>query len=151
MINGTGVFVVLVDPPMAQEEGKSLLALAAQVVGSGFAGPDQIAHSLVDHFRHPHPDQFARPMQSRQRDRVPPVGLDALARPLRDQAGAPPCSRDQDRGPAGTTHNPSAQPRSRRAAARHHELPLDRVLEQLADAPNGGRHVVGVPAVGERQ
>ncbi|ESY18745.1 hypothetical protein X751_16545 [Mesorhizobium sp. LNJC395A00] len=32
-----------------------------------------------------HHDQFARPMQSRQRDRVPPVGLDALARPLRDQ------------------------------------------------------------------
>ena len=51
----------------------------------GFPSPDQIADSLVDHVRHPDPGQLARPMQPRQRDRVPPVGLDPLARPLRDQ------------------------------------------------------------------
>ena len=62
-----------------------MLAFAAQVVGCGFPSPDQIADSLVDHVRHPHSGQFARPMQPRQRDRVPPVRLDPLARPLRDQ------------------------------------------------------------------
>ncbi len=39
----------------------------------------------MDHIRHPNPGQLARPIQPRQRDRVPPVGLDMLARPLRDQ------------------------------------------------------------------
>src|SRR5256885_583138 len=77
----------LVDPTMAQKEGEQLLAFAAQVVGSGFPSPHQIADSLVDDVRYPHSGQFARPMQPRQSDRVPSVRLDALARPLRNQGG----------------------------------------------------------------
>src|SRR5262245_44213928 len=74
-----------VDPAMPQKEGEELLAFAAQVVGCGFPSPNQIADSLVDDVRHPPSVQLARSVRSRQRDRVPPVRLDALARPLRDQ------------------------------------------------------------------
>lgn len=38
----------LVDPTMAQKEGELLLAFAAQVVGSRFPSPDQIADGLMD-------------------------------------------------------------------------------------------------------
>lgn len=74
---------VLVDPPMAQVEGEELLAFATQVVGCRFSGTDQITDSLLDYVRYPYPAQLARLMQPRQRDRVPSVRLDPLARPLR--------------------------------------------------------------------
>ena len=51
-----------------------------------FAGADKIAHRLVSRIGHPHARQFAGPMQPRQRDRIPSVRLDALARPFRDQS-----------------------------------------------------------------
>jgi hypothetical protein len=62
-----------------------LLALAAQVVGCRLASPDQVADGLVNHVRYPHPGQLARPVQPCQRNCIPPVRLDPLARPLRDQ------------------------------------------------------------------
>ncbi|GLS35748.1 hypothetical protein GCM10010869_13370 [Mesorhizobium tianshanense] len=70
---------------MAQKEGEQLLAFTAQIVACSFPGPNQIADSLMDDVRHPHSSQLARSMQPRQRDRVPSVRLDPLARPLRDQ------------------------------------------------------------------
>jgi hypothetical protein len=75
----------VVDPAVPQQEGEQLLALAAQVVGCRLPGPDQVADGLMNGVRHPYPGQLARPMQPRQRDGVPPVRLDPLARPLRDQ------------------------------------------------------------------
>src|ERR1700693_537222 len=75
-----------VDSAMAQQEREQLLALAAQIVPSRLPCSDKIADRLVDCVRYPHPGQLASPMQPRQRDRVPPVGLDPLTRPLRDQS-----------------------------------------------------------------
>jgi hypothetical protein len=70
---------------VAQQEGEQLLAFAAQIVRRRLAGADEIAHRLVNRVRHPHPGQLASPMQPRQRRRIPPVGLDPLSWPLRDQ------------------------------------------------------------------
>lgn len=50
-----------INPAMAQEEGKELLAFAAQVVACGFPGPDQIADGLVNHVRQLDPGQLAPP------------------------------------------------------------------------------------------
>jgi hypothetical protein len=75
----------VVDPAVAQEKGEQLLTFAAQVIRSGVPRPDQIADRLVHHVRNPDAGQLAGAMQPRQRDRVPPVRLDALTRPLRDQ------------------------------------------------------------------
>ena len=46
---------------------------------------DQIAHRLVPGIGNPHRRQLARPVQLRQAGGIPPVGLDPVARPLRDQ------------------------------------------------------------------
>lgn len=75
----------IVDAAMAQQERKQLLAFAAQIFCSGLPRTDQIAHGLVHDVRHPHCTQLARPMQPRQRDRIPSVRLDPLARALWDQ------------------------------------------------------------------
>ena len=74
-----------VNPAVTQQEGKQLLAFAAKVVRRRLARPDKIAHRLMSRVRRPDAGQFAGPVQSRQRDRVAPVRLDPLARPLRDQ------------------------------------------------------------------
>ena len=74
-----------VNPAVPQQEGKQLLAFAAKIVRRRLAGSHKIAHRLMSRVRRPHSRQFAGPMQSRQRDRVAPVRLDALARPFRDQ------------------------------------------------------------------
>lgn len=70
---------------MAQEEGKQLLTLAAQIVGAGGASPDHVANGFVNHVRNPDPGQLPGPIEPRQRHRVPPVRLDPFAWPLRDQ------------------------------------------------------------------
>jgi hypothetical protein len=48
-------------------------------------GAHQIAHRLVLGIRNPHRRQLTRPMQPRQTGRIPPIRLDPVARPLRDQ------------------------------------------------------------------
>ena len=75
-----------VNPAVPQQEGKQLLALATKIVSRDLAGADKIAHRLVSRVRRPNARQFAGPMQPRQRDRIPSVRLDALARPFRDQS-----------------------------------------------------------------
>ena len=74
-----------VNPAVPQKEGKQLLAFAAKVVRGRLAGPHKIAYRLMRRVRRPNSRQFAGPVQARQRDRVAPVRLDALARPFRDQ------------------------------------------------------------------
>jgi hypothetical protein len=74
-----------VNPAVAQQEGKQLLAFAAKVVRRGLASSRKIAHRLMRCIRRPDSRQFAGSMQSRQRDRVAPVRLHALARPFWDQ------------------------------------------------------------------
>jgi hypothetical protein len=74
-----------VNPVVPQQEGQQLLALAAKVVSRSLPGADKIAHRLVSRLGRPDACQFARPVQSRQRNRIPPVRLDPLARPFRDQ------------------------------------------------------------------
>ena len=74
-----------VNPAVPQQEGKQLLALAAKIVSRRLAGPHKIAHGLVSGVRRPHARQFAGPMQPRQRDRIPSIRFDPLARPFRNQ------------------------------------------------------------------
>lgn len=73
------------NPALPQQEGQQLLAFAAKVVRRRLAGSHEIAHRLMSRVRCLDPCQFAGPMQSRQRDRIAPVLLDALARPFRNQ------------------------------------------------------------------
>jgi hypothetical protein len=77
-----------VNPTVPEQEEKQLLAFAPKIVSRRLAGPHKIAHRLMSRVWRPNPCQLAGPMQSRQRDRVAPVRLDALARPFWDQAGA---------------------------------------------------------------
>jgi hypothetical protein len=77
-----------------QQKGKQLLAFTAKVVRRRIAGAHKIAHGLASRVRRPHSRQFARPMQSRQRDRVPPVRLDAFRPSVSgSELERPPCSR----------------------------------------------------------
>ena len=105
-----------------------MLAFAAQVVGCGFPSPDQIADSFVDHVRHPHSGQLARPMQPRQRDRVPSVRLDALSRPLRDQG------RRNHHAVVTKIADLPAQPVTRRPGLEADVQPII-LLSQLLDRP----------------
>jgi hypothetical protein len=75
-----------IDPTPAQQEREQLLALATKIIRCSFACPDKVADRLVDGIGHPDTRQLARPMQPRQRNGVPPVGLDPLAGRLWDQS-----------------------------------------------------------------
>src|SRR3954452_11413090 len=77
-----------VDPPVAQQKGLQMLALGAQVRHRGLTGAHQFADSLMARIRHPDGGQLAGAMQAGQGDGIPAIGLDALARPLRDQRGS---------------------------------------------------------------
>ena len=143
----------VVNPAVAQQEGEQLLAFAAQIVRRRLAGPDQIAHRLVDRVRHPYPGQLAGPMQPRQRHRIAPVGLDPLARPLRDQR------RSNHQAVMAESLDLPIQPvpgRPRLVA----EMQLAIAAGQLADQPLHRRrrtryiaekpHLAGAPAIGNR-
>src|SRR3954454_9653464 len=65
-----------------------MLALLAQVLHSRFPSPHQIANGFVSRVGKPNGRQLGGTMQSGQRERIPTVGLDALARPFRDQRGS---------------------------------------------------------------
>ena len=75
----------LIVPPVAQQKARELLARLAELADCGEARPHQIAHRFVRRIRNPDRGQFAGARQPRQMARVPPVGLDALARFARDQ------------------------------------------------------------------
>jgi len=75
-----------IDPAAAQQERKQLLAFATQIVRCRLARSHKVTNRFVDRIRNPHRGEFAGSVQPGQGDRVPPVGLDALARSLRDQS-----------------------------------------------------------------
>src|SRR5215212_2748869 len=77
-----------IDPSVAQQKGLQMLALRAQVRHRGLTGPHQLAHGLMPRVGDPDAGEFARAMQPGQGDGIPAIGLDALARPLRDQRGS---------------------------------------------------------------
>ena len=70
---------------LAQQKSGELLARPAQAVHRVEPRADQIAHRLVPGIGNPHRRQLARPVQLGQAGGIPPVGLDPVARPLRDQ------------------------------------------------------------------
>jgi hypothetical protein len=72
---------------MTQQEPGELLACPAQAVHRVEPCPYQIAHRLVPRIRNPHRRQLAGPVQLGQTGGIPPIGLDPIARPLRDQRG----------------------------------------------------------------
>src|SRR3954451_19905944 len=73
---------------VAQQKGLQMLALRAQVRHRGLTGPHQLAHGLMPRVGDPDQGEFASAMQPGQGDGIPAIGLDALARPLRDQRGS---------------------------------------------------------------
>ena len=70
---------------LPQQKARELLARPAQRMHRVETGAHQIAHRLVRSIRNPHRGQLARPVQPRQTGRIPPIRLDPIARPLRDQ------------------------------------------------------------------
>jgi hypothetical protein len=76
---------------VAQQKARKLLARPAQAMRRIETGAHQIAHRLVPGVRDPYRRQLARPMKPCQAGRIPSIGLDAVAGPLRDQRG-----RDHD-------------------------------------------------------
>jgi hypothetical protein len=70
---------------MTQQEAGELLTSLTQTATSRQTGAHEIADRLMGRIRNPDRRQFARPMQLGQVDRVPPVGLDPIARLARDQ------------------------------------------------------------------
>jgi len=70
---------------LAQQKPRELLTRAAQCPHRIEAGPYQVAHCLMSAGTHTAVSQLAGPVQLRQIDRIPPVGFDPLARPLRGQ------------------------------------------------------------------
>ena len=75
-----------VHPLVTQQERAQALAHPQLDPLQVFACPDQVAHRLLLRIRHPHRRQLARAVQTRQHQRVPPVGLHPVAGPPRDQA-----------------------------------------------------------------
>src|SRR3954454_19953741 len=77
-----------VDAPVARQKGLQMLALRAQVRHRGLTGPHQLAHGFMPRVGDPDAGEFASAMQPGQGDGIPAIGLDALARSLRDQRGS---------------------------------------------------------------
>ena len=70
---------------LAQQKPRELLTRAAQGPYRVEAGTHQVAHRLMSGIGNPHRRQLADPVQLRQTSGVPPIRLDPVARPLRDQ------------------------------------------------------------------
>jgi len=114
-----------VNPAVPQQEGKQLLAFAPKIVSRRLASPHKIAHRLMGRVRRPNPCQLPGPMQSRQRDRVAPVCLDALARPFRDQG------RSDHHAIVAEGMNLAVKPGSRRPSFKADMQPLVSVRQSL--------------------
>jgi len=75
----------VVVPAVAQQEAGQLLSRLAQGAHRRLACSDEITDRLMRLIRHPDRGQFTGAVQLRKVDRIPPVGLDPLARLSRDQ------------------------------------------------------------------
>ncbi len=82
------VAAAAVNPAVPQQERKKLLALSPKIVRRRLAGAHKIPDRLMSRVGRPHPRQLAGPMQTRQRNRIPTVRLDPLARRFGISAGA---------------------------------------------------------------
>ena len=67
----------------AAAERKATVGVCGEGCPPPLRGPHKITHRLMSRVRRPNSCQLAGAMQSRQRDRVASVRLDALARPFR--------------------------------------------------------------------
>src|SRR5215213_4940967 len=76
-----------VDAPVTKQKRQQLLALVAQILSGGFSRSHQVPNRLMDLVWHPDRRQLARSQQTRQGDRVAPVGFDAIARADGHQRG----------------------------------------------------------------
>ena len=76
-----------IDSAVALQEAVKPLAHAALGVLEVFPAALQVAHRLLRFVRHPDGRQLAVLEKPGQRQRIAPVGLDAVARPTRDQRG----------------------------------------------------------------
>jgi hypothetical protein len=72
---------------LAKQKPGELLSCPPQCPHRIEACPRQVAYRLMSRIGNPHRRQLARPVQPRQAGRIPPIGLDPVARPLRDQGG----------------------------------------------------------------
>jgi hypothetical protein len=70
---------------VAQQKARKLLARPAQCVHRVETGAHQIAHRLVPSVGNPHRRQLAGPVQPRQAGGIPPIRLDPVTGPPRDQ------------------------------------------------------------------
>jgi hypothetical protein len=70
---------------MTQQETGELLARLTQGANCGQTRSNQIADRLVRLIRNPDGGQFTGSMQFGKIDRIPPVGLDPVTGPTRDQ------------------------------------------------------------------
>src|SRR4051795_10493609 len=77
-----------IDPSVAQQKGLQMLTLRAQIRHRGLTGSHQLAHGFMPGVGDPDAGEFAGAMEPGQGDGIPAIGLDALARPLRDQRGS---------------------------------------------------------------
>ena len=77
-----------VNPAMPEEEGEKLLTLSPKIVPRRLPGARKIPHRLMRRVGRPPSRKLTRPMKTRQRNRIPTVRLDPLARSFRDQRGA---------------------------------------------------------------
>jgi hypothetical protein len=82
------VAAAAVDPIVPKQEGKKLLALPPKIVSRGLTGANKVPDRLMSRIGRPDPCQFTGAMQTRQRNRIPTVRLDPLARSFRISAGA---------------------------------------------------------------
>jgi hypothetical protein len=79
------VAAAAVNPTVTQQERKQLLALSPKIVPRRLTAARKVPDRLMSRVGRPNSRKLTRPMQTRQSDRIPTVGLDPLARSFRDQ------------------------------------------------------------------
>src|SRR5512134_1348817 len=74
-----------INPSIPQHQRGYRLPLSAKILHGHITSSHQIPQSFVRLAGHPNVGEFSGPEQSRERDGIPPVGLDPLARLARNQ------------------------------------------------------------------
>ena len=121
-----------------QPEGEKLLAVSPKIVRRRLAGAREIAHRFMSRVGRPNPGQFAGTMQTRQRNRIPTVRLDPLARSLRDQRRSDPHAVMAERP------HLAIEPISRRPGFEAHVQPVVSSRQSLDRLLNRRRAVLDV-------
>jgi hypothetical protein len=73
------------DETMPQQKAKQLLSCSAEAAHRNQPCPHQVPHRLMGRVRNPNGAQLSRPMELRQRNGIPMVGLHSVARALGDR------------------------------------------------------------------